>query len=43
MKRRAMLAMALAGLAAAAVRLRGGKTASPQRGGWRELSEADLH
>jgi hypothetical protein len=43
MKRRAILAMALAGLAAAAVRLRGGKSASPQRGGWRELSDADLH
>jgi hypothetical protein len=43
MKRRAILAMALAGLAAFAVRIRGGKSASPQRGGWRELSGPDLH
>jgi len=43
MKRRAILAMALAALAATAVRLQGGKSASPQRGGWRELSDADLH
>ncbi|MEA2901575.1 MAG: hypothetical protein QOH36_1462 [Actinomycetota bacterium] len=43
MKRRALLAMALAGVAAAVVRLRGGKAASPQRGGWRELTGSDLY
>jgi alpha-beta hydrolase superfamily lysophospholipase len=35
--RRALAALALAGLAAAAIRLRGSGGTPPQRGGWRRL------
>ncbi len=35
--------MFLAGAAAAAIRLRGGKAPAPERGGWRELSGQDFH
>jgi hypothetical protein len=38
-----MLAIFLAGLAAAAIRLRGGRAPAPQRGGWRELKGQDFH
>jgi hypothetical protein len=40
--RRAALAVALAGLAAAALRLRGSDDVPGQSGGWRELSDTDL-
>ncbi|MDA0371785.1 MAG: hypothetical protein O3C62_01190 [Actinomycetota bacterium] len=38
MLRRAFAAMSLAGLIAAALRVRGRGGVPPQRGGWRELS-----
>ena len=40
--RRAALALTLAGIATAAIKLRGGGEVPPQGGGWRELSGADL-
>jgi hypothetical protein len=40
--RRAGLALALAGLAAAALRLRGSNDVPGHGGGWRELSDTDL-
>ncbi len=40
--RRSLLALALAGVVAAAVRLRGSPAVEPQSGGWRELSGADF-
>lgn len=40
--RRGLLALALAGIVAAAVRLRGSTAVPPQNGGWRELSGSDL-
>ncbi|HUQ63231.1 MAG TPA: hypothetical protein VM121_05735 [Acidimicrobiales bacterium] len=40
--RRAGLAVALAGIAAAALRLRGSNDVPGQGGGWRELSDTDL-
>jgi len=40
--RRAMVAVAVAGLAAAVARLRGSGGVPPQGGGWRELSGPDL-
>ncbi|MGH2686047.1 MAG: hypothetical protein ACRDJP_11335 [Actinomycetota bacterium] len=40
--RRAVLALGLAGLVAAVVRVRGTGGAPPQSGGWRELSGPDL-
>ena len=40
--RRGLLALSLAGLAAAAIRLRGGAGVPPQTGGWRELSGPEL-
>ena len=42
MLRRAALAVGLAGLVAAVVRLRGTGGTPPQHGGWRELSGPDL-
>ena len=42
MLRRATLALGLAGLIAAVVRLRGTGGTPPQGGGWRELSGPDL-
>jgi hypothetical protein len=42
MLRRAVLALGLAGLLAALVRLRGTGGTPPQGGGWRELSGPDL-
>ena len=42
MIRRAALALSLAGIATAAIRLRGGGGIPPQGGGWRELSGADF-
>ena len=41
--RRALLALGLAGVAAAALRLRSGEGVPPQTGGWRELTGSDLH
>jgi len=41
--RRGLLALSLAGIAAVAVRLRGGTDVPVQSGGWRELSGPDLH
>lgn len=40
--RRALLAIGLAGLVAAVVRLRGVGGSPPQDGGWRELTGPDL-
>lgn len=40
--RRALLAVGLAGLIAAVLRLRGTGGTPPQQGGWRELSGPDL-
>lgn len=40
--RRALLALGLAGLVAAVLRLRGTGGSPPQEGGWRELSGPDL-
>ena len=40
--RRAIVALGVAGLVAAAVRLRGTGGVPPQKGGWRELSGPDL-
>jgi hypothetical protein len=40
--RRGLLALALASIAAAAVRLRGATGVPPQSGGWRELSGPEL-
>lgn len=40
--RRALVALGLAGLVAAFVRLRGSGGTPPQSGGWRELSGPDL-
>ena len=40
--RRALVALGVAGLAAAVVRLRGSGGTPPQRGGWRELSGPGL-
>ncbi|MGI8940130.1 MAG: hypothetical protein ACR2JF_18315 [Iamia sp.] len=40
--RRALVALGLAGLVAAFVRLRGSGGTPPQTGGWRELSGDDL-
>lgn len=40
--RRALVAIGLAGLVAAAVRVRGSGGTPPQGGGWRELSGPDL-
>jgi hypothetical protein len=40
--RRALIALGLAGLIAAVLRLRGSGGTPPQQGGWRELSGEDL-
>lgn len=40
--RRAVLALSVAGLMAAALRLRGRGGVPPQGGGWREVSPTDL-
>ena len=40
--RRALLALGVAGMVAAAVRLRGTGGVPPQGGGWRELSGPEL-
>jgi len=40
--RRALLALGLAGVIAAILRLRGSGGTPPQHGGWRELSGPDL-
>lgn len=40
--RRALVALGLAGLVAAAVRVRGTGGTPPQSGGWRELTGPDL-
>jgi hypothetical protein len=40
--RRALLALGLAGVIAAILRLRGTGGTPPQQGGWRELSGPDL-
>lgn len=40
--RRALVALGLAGLVAAVLRLRGTGGTPPQSGGWRELSGTDL-
>ncbi|MEX2294073.1 MAG: hypothetical protein WD691_09835 [Acidimicrobiales bacterium] len=40
--RRALLAVGLAGLVAAVLRIRGTGGTPPQQGGWRELSGPDL-
>jgi hypothetical protein len=40
--RRALVAIGLAGLVAAALRLRGSGGVPPQQGGWRELSGPEL-
>ena len=42
MIRNALVAVGLAGLVAAAVRLRGSGGTPPQSGGWRELSGPEL-
>jgi len=42
MIRRALVAVGLAGLVAAVLRLRGSGGTPPQRGGWRELSPDEL-
>jgi hypothetical protein len=43
MFRRALLAVGLAGAIAAVLRVRGTGGVPPQSGGWRELTEPDLH
>ena len=40
--RRAVLSLTLAGIAAAALKLRGAGEVPPQGGGWRELSGQDF-
>ena len=40
--RRALVALGIAGLIAAVLRLRGSGGTPPQQGGWRELSGPDL-
>jgi hypothetical protein len=40
--RRALVALGIAGLIAAALRLRGSGGTPPQEGGWRELTGPDL-
>ncbi len=40
--RRGLVALGLAGLAAAAIRVRGTGGVPPQSGGWRELTDSDL-
>ena len=40
--RRALTALSLAGLVAAALRIRGTGGVPPQSGGWRELTKADI-
>jgi hypothetical protein len=40
--RRALVALGIAGLVAAALRLRGTGGTPPQEGGWRELTGPDL-
>jgi hypothetical protein len=40
--RRALLALGVAGIVAAALRLRGTGGTPPQNGGWRELSGPDM-
>ena len=40
--RRTVLSLALAGIAAAALKLRGSGEVPPQGGGWRELTGPDL-
>jgi hypothetical protein len=42
MIRRALVALGLAGLVAAVLRVRGTGGTPPQRGGWRELSPDEL-
>lgn len=42
MIRRALTALAIAGLVAAVLRVRGTGGTPPQSGGWRELSGSDL-
>ena len=42
MFRRALVAVGLAGLVAAVLRLRGSGGVPPQQGGWRELSGPEL-
>ena len=42
MLRRAIVALGLAGIAAAVLRLRGSGGTPPQQGGWRELSGPNL-
>jgi hypothetical protein len=42
MIRRALVALGLAGLVAAVLRVRGSGGTPPQRGGWRELSPDEL-
>ena len=41
MLRRALVALGIAGLVAAVLRLRGSGGTPPQDGGWRELSDTD--
>jgi hypothetical protein len=43
MIRRALVALGLAGLVAAVLRVRGTGGTPPQRGGWRELSPDELN
>ena len=40
--RRALVAMGIAGIVAAVLRVRGSGGTPPQRGGWRELSPDEL-
>ncbi|MEP6660916.1 MAG: hypothetical protein ABJD24_13455, partial [Acidimicrobiales bacterium] len=40
--RRALLALTVAGVVAAAIRVRGRGGVPPQQGGWREVSAVDL-
>ena len=42
MIRRAMVAIGLGAMVAAAVRLRGSNVAQPESGGWRELTAPDF-
>jgi hypothetical protein len=43
MIRRALVALGVAGLVAAVLRLRGSGGTPPSDGGWRELTGSDLH